>query len=96
MDSISISDVQHLAQLSNLSLSNEEAESLRIDIDKILKYIESLKELDTDGVEPTYQVTDLQNVYREDEVVESGIEKNDLLKLAPDSNDDSIIVPKVL
>lgn len=96
MDSISISDVQHLAQLSNLSLSNDEAESLRIDIDKILKYIESLKELDTDGVEPTYQVTDLQNVYREDEVVESGIEKNDLLKLAPDSNDDSIIVPKVL
>jgi len=96
MDSISISDVQHLAQLSNLSLSHDEAESLRTDLDKILKYIESLKELDTDGIEPTYQVTDLQNVYRDDEVIESGVEKSDLLKLAPDSNGDSIIVPKVL
>lgn len=96
MDLISISDVQHLARLSNLSLSENETESLRADLTRILKYIDMLKELDTSGVEPTYQVTNLQNVFREDEIIDYKIERIDLLNLSPETDGESIIVPKVL
>ncbi|NBO23602.1 Asp-tRNA(Asn)/Glu-tRNA(Gln) amidotransferase subunit GatC [bacterium] len=96
MDSISISDVQHLAKLSSLSLSENETENLRLDLTRILQYIELLKELDTDGVDPTYQVTDLCNIFREDEIIDYKITRSDLLNIAPDSDGESIRVPKVL
>ena len=47
-------------------------------------------------VEPTYQVTDLCNVYDDDEVRSDGVSREDLLKLAPASHDGQIKVPKVL
>lgn len=96
MTQISSDDVHHLAQLSSLQLADEEAESLRVDLENILGYIEQLSELDTDGIEPTYQVTDLQNVWREDEVDDYGIGRDALLSLAPDSEQHQIKVPKVL
>lgn len=96
MTQISISDVQHLAQLSSLQLDETEAEALRVDLENILGYIDQLSELNTDGVEPTYQVTDLQNVWRDDVVDDYGIARADLLALAPDSDKNQIKVPKVL
>lgn len=96
MTQISINDVQHLAQLSSLQLDEAEAESLRIDLENIVGYFEQLSELDTSGVEPTYQVTDLQNVWREDAVDNYGISKSDLLALAPAAEAEQIKVPKVL
>jgi aspartyl-tRNA(Asn)/glutamyl-tRNA(Gln) amidotransferase subunit C len=47
-------------------------------------------------VEPTYQVTDLENVWRVDEVDDYGIDREALLALAPDARDGQIKVPKVL
>lgn len=96
MNKISISDVQHLAKLSNLTLSESEIDRLGSDLDKILNYIEKLKELNTDGVEPTYQVTELQNIYRQDEITETDIKRENLLDLAPESDGESIKVPKVM
>lgn len=96
MTQISTSDVQHLAQLSSLQLDDAEAEALRVDLENILGYIDQLSELNTDGVEPTYQVTDLQNVWRDDVVDDYGIDRADLLALAPDSDKNQIKVPKVL
>lgn len=96
MTQISTSDVQHLAQLSSLQLDETEAEALRVDLENILGYIDQLSELNTDGVEPTYQVTDLQNVWRDDVVDDYGIDRADLLALAPDSDKNQIKVPKVL
>ena len=96
MTQISNDDVQHLAQLSNLQLTDEEVGSLRTDLENIVGYIQQLDELDTTGVEPTYQVTDLENVWREDEVDNYGIDKVDLLALAPATDADQIKVPKVL
>lgn len=93
---ISRDDVIHLAQLSNLQLSDDEIVSLQTDLANILGYVEQLSELDTDGVEPTYQVTDLQNVFREDVVNKSGPTREALLALAPDQKDNQIKVPKVL
>lgn len=95
MTQISSDTVLALARLSNLQLEQDEVAGLAKDISGILAYVEQLNELDTEGVEPTYQVTGLENVWRSDEV-ETGIVRDQLLVLAPESKDDQIKVPKVL
>lgn len=94
--SVTQDDVLHLAQLSNLQLSDDELQALQADITNILGYVTQLSELDTSGVEPTYQVTDLQNVMRDDVVVKHSADRERLLALAPEAKDDQIKVPKVL
>ena len=96
MTQISSDDVRHLAQLSSLQLSDEEVAALQQDIGGILNYVQQLSELNTEGVEPTYQVTDLENVWREDEVVEDDVTRQQLLALAPESLNNQVKVPKVL
>lgn len=96
MTSISTDDVHYLARLSSLQLDTNEVEALRSDLEGIVGYIEQLSELDTTGVEPTYQVTDLQNVWREDVVDDYGVTREALLALAPDTDTNQIKVPKVL
>lgn len=96
MTQISRDDVQRLAQLSSLALADDEIDALQIDIGNILGYIQQLSELDTTGVEPTYQVTGLQNVWREDKIDDYGIDRDELLALAPESQNGQIKVPKVL
>ena len=95
MTTITINDVQRLASLSSLHLSDDEAQALQGDLERIIKSIEQLGELDTTGVEPTYQVTGLENVWRDDEVV-SDVGRDALLALAPDQQNDQVKVPKVL
>jgi len=96
MSTITNDDVRHLAQLSSLQMSDAEVESLRADIEKIINYIKQLDELDTDGVEPTYQVTGLQNVWRDDEIIDSSVSRQQLLALAAEQSDNCVKVPKVL
>ena len=96
MTQISRDDVLHLAQLSSLALTDNEIDGLRVDIGNILNYIQQLSELDTSGVEPTYQVTDLENVWRDDVIDDYGISRDALLALAPASQNGQIKVPKVL
>ena len=96
MTQISRDDVQHLAQLSSLQLSNKEIDDLQVDIGNILGYVEQLSRLDTTGIEPTYQVTDLENVWRDDVVDDYGIGREVILALAPASDNNQIKVPKVL
>lgn len=96
MTQITRDDVLHLAQLSSLALGDDEIDGLRTDIENILGYVEQLSQLDTSGVEPTYQVTDLENVWRTDTIDDYGINRDDLIALAPESKDGQIMVPKVL
>jgi aspartyl-tRNA(Asn)/glutamyl-tRNA(Gln) amidotransferase subunit C len=96
MSTITTNDVRHLAQLSNLQLSDEEVTNLQVDLENILGYIDQLGSLDTSGVEPTYQVTGLENVWRTDTVVYSNVSREQLLALAPEATDTSVKVPKVL
>ena len=96
MTQISSDDVRHLAHLSSLQLSDGEVSSLQQDIAGILNYVDQLAELDTGNVQPTYQVTDLENVWREDEVVEDEVTREQLLALAPDTSNEQVKVPKVL
>lgn len=89
------SDVAYLAALSKIALSDDELNGLTTDLENIIGYIEQLSELDTAGVEPTYQVTGLKNVCRED-VVKQQISREELLALAPDQKNNQVKVPKVL
>ncbi|SFF27641.1 aspartyl/glutamyl-tRNA(Asn/Gln) amidotransferase subunit C [Paenibacillus catalpae] len=93
--SITIKDVEHVANLARLELSNEEKEQFTGQLNAILKYAEKLDGLDTDNVEPTSHVLPITNVMREDITRESlPIEK--VLLNAPDEEDGQIKVPAVL
>lgn len=59
-------DVKHVAQLANLTLTDDELKKFETQLDETLAYIENLNEVDTKNVEPTNQVTGLENVTRED------------------------------
>lgn len=96
MSTITTEDVRLLAQLSNIQLSDEEVESLKTDIPNILAYVDMLGELDTEGVEPTYQLNSLENVFREDVVDQGSVTREHLLSIAPESLDNQVKVPKVL
>ncbi len=96
MSTITTDDVRHLADLSSLQMSDAEIESLRADIENIINYVNQLDELDTDSVEPTYQVTRLQNIWRSDEIDAGGVSRQQLLALAAEQSDNCIKVPKVL
>ena len=96
MAKITKSDVTHLASLSNVSLDDQEVESLQRDLEKILNYIEQLAELEIKDVKPTYQVGGLKNIWREDRIEEPLVSASSLLALSPSAQDNQIKVPKVL
>jgi aspartyl-tRNA(Asn)/glutamyl-tRNA(Gln) amidotransferase subunit C len=89
-------DILHLADLSDFSLSDAEIESLGDDLSGIIKYISQLEELDTDNIEPTYQVFEMENVWREDEIKPQDATREQLLALTKEEKDNQIRVPKVL
>ena len=96
MSTITTDDVHHLAQLSSLQLSDGEVENLRADLENIINYINQLNEVDTSGVEPTYQVTGLENVWRGDEIDAGSVTPEQLLDLAAEQSGHCVKVPKVL
>ena len=89
-------DILHLADLSNFSLSDAEVDSLGKDLRGIIKYISQLDELDTENVEPTYQVFEMENVWRADEILPQEADREALLALTKEAVDHQIKVPKVL
>ena len=89
-------DIIHLAKLSNFSLSDAQITSLGEDLKNIIKYISQLDELDTDNIEPTYQVFEMENVWREDEIIEQEADRERLLACTKEEKDYQIKVPKVL
>ncbi|MGB3023420.1 MAG: Asp-tRNA(Asn)/Glu-tRNA(Gln) amidotransferase subunit GatC [Candidatus Saccharimonadales bacterium] len=97
MSAISLNDVKRLAQLSALAINDDQAESLRKQLEEILGYVAQLDEVDTTGVGPTYQVTDLENVTRPD-ILETNhcLSRDELLKNAPDTLDGHVKVRRVL
>jgi aspartyl-tRNA(Asn)/glutamyl-tRNA(Gln) amidotransferase subunit C len=96
---ISRDEIINLAKLSSIELSEAEVDKYQQEVSTILDMITKLKEIDTDGVEPTYQVSgntsSLENM-REDEISNEVVSKEELMKLAPRSSENEIKVPKVL
>ena len=93
---ISRADLKHLANLSNFSMSDEELDSLSGDLQNIVSYISELNALDTEGVEPTYQVFEMENVWRDDEIKPMDANREELLDLTTEEKEHQIKVPKVL
>lgn len=88
--------IQHLAQLSNFALTDGETTRLVTDIKEIVGYISQLDKLDTDGVEPTYQVFEMENIWRPDEIIPQEADREQLLALTREEQNHQIKVPKVL
>ena len=95
-DTISIDDVRYVAGLAKIAVSDDEVARLQKELDTILGYVQQLNELDTTDATPTYQVTGLKNVDRDDQIIDYGVSQEALLKNAPQSKDNQIKVPKVL
>ncbi len=77
--------VKHVSLLANLELSVRQLEKFQAQLAKILEYFEGLKELDTTRVEPTSQITGLENVFREDKVT-SSLTQDEVLSSAKDKD----------
>lgn len=91
---ITKTEVEHVANLARLTLTEEETEQFTDQLNRILQMAEKLNELDTTGIEPTSHVLPMVNVMREDEVRPSlSLEK--VLLNAPDQKDGLVRVPAV-
>jgi aspartyl-tRNA(Asn)/glutamyl-tRNA(Gln) amidotransferase subunit C len=88
-------EVEHVANLAQLALSDQERELFREQLSSILEYAERLQELDTEAIPPTATVLPLENVMRDDEIQPS-LPLADVLANAPQVDDDCFQVPLVL
>jgi len=91
---ITIKDVEHVAKLARLELTEEEKEKFTRQLGDVLKYVEQMNEVDTTGVVPMAHAFDVVNVMREDEVVYEQT-KEELMKNAPDEENGFFKVPKI-
>lgn len=85
-----------LARLARLDLTEEEAELYRTQLHAILQYVDQLANVDVEDLKPTIQVGGLKNVMRDDTVVDYGISPEELLRLAPKSQDGQIKVKRMI
>ena len=87
--------IEYVGILAKLELSGEERERAKKDMGRMLDYIDKLRELDTEGVEPMTHVFPVQNVFREDIVTNSDT-REQLLSNAPEQKDGMFVVPKTV
>jgi aspartyl-tRNA(Asn)/glutamyl-tRNA(Gln) amidotransferase subunit C len=92
---ISSKEVEYVAHLARLEITDSEKEKFTVQLNDILLYIDKLNELNTDGVEPTSHAISVTNAFREDQVRES-IGTPASLANAPDARGDFFRVPKVI
>lgn len=88
-------DVKKVAVLARLKLSEAEIDSLTTQMGKILGFVESLNEVQTDGVEPMVHAMELRNVFRADESRPS-LPREESLKNAPKTDGKYFLVPQIL
>ena len=92
---LSRADVEKVALLSRLQLSEQELDSMTEQLSKILGYIDQLSQLDTANVQPMAHAVELNNVFRDDEVQES-LPRESALGNAPNADEECFRVPAVL
>jgi len=92
---LSREEVQHVARLARLHLSDDELERMREQLDAILAYIDKLKELDVEGVEPTAHAVPLLDVMRDDENAPC-LPQEMALANAPDRAGEFFRVPRII
>ncbi len=92
---ITIQDVEYIAKLARLSLTDDEKIRFQKELEKILDYIDQLKKVDTTGVEPMTHAVPMSNVLRKDEVKPS-LSVEEALANAPERYGNFFKVPKVV
>lgn len=96
MSKIGIDQVERLAKLARIGITQEQAASLAVELGQIVGLVEQLQAVELGDTKPTDQVTGLENVMRPD-VVRQAIQSRDaLLANAPESRDGYIVVKRVL
>jgi len=95
MAKISKEQVEHIANLSNLELSEKEKNLFSNQLLEIVKYVEKLNKIETKDVSALFQVTDLKSVWRLDKVKPSKTKKENFLRTAPRTNGDYIKADKI-
>ena len=93
--SLTLSEVEHIADLARLELTGEEKERYRQQLSAILEYANRLREVDTSSIPPTSSVLPLRSVLRPD-VVEQGLDVKAILSNASETEADQFKVPPVL
>lgn len=93
---ISKKQVEHIAKLARIELTNQEKEKFTKELSSILDYVEQLNKVDTKDIESIKQITGLKDVMRKDEAKKREKTKDKLLKNVPSKKDDYIKVPKIL
>jgi aspartyl-tRNA(Asn)/glutamyl-tRNA(Gln) amidotransferase subunit C len=88
-------DIEKVARLARLELSEEEKETFGNQMEQILTYMEQLNRLDTSGVEPTSHAIPIYNVFRDDEVKPS-FPHEEVLAIAPDEEEGHFKVPRII
>ncbi len=87
--------VNNIAKLARLEFKDEEKEEIKLDLQKMISFIEKLNELNTTGIEPLLHMSDNVNILREDEVKGSIIREQAFLN-APNHDEQFFKVPKVI
>ena len=87
--------IDNLAKLSHLIFSEQEKKEIRADLQEMISFIEKLKEVNTDGVEPLLHMSSNVNMLRED-VVQGSVSREEALKNAPETDGTFFKVPKVI
>jgi len=89
------SDVEHVAHLARLGMTPEELDRLQGQLNHILDQYARLAELDTEAIPPTAQTIELENILRDD-VARPSLPVEDVLRNAPERDDDQFVVPAIL
>ena len=92
---ISDETMEYVGILAKLELKDEEKESARQDMQKMLDYVDKLNELDTSKVEPMTHIFEMGTVFREDEVT-NGDDRDAMLANAPEVKEGQYKVPKTV
>ena len=93
--SISMKEIEHIAWLAKIELSEEEKRVFTEQINTILEYFKVIDEVNTDNVKPTFNVQDVTNVFREDEATPS-LSRDEALKNAPEKEKGYVKAPKII
>ena len=92
---IDLKTIKHISKLSRISVDDAKADKLAGDLNSIFDFIEKLKELNTDNVEPLTSVAETTLKLRTDEANSKNI-RDQILKNSPEENEDFFVVPRVV
>ena len=93
--SVDVQTVRRIAHLARIAVSDDEVGHLQGELNTILAWVEQLGEVNVEGVEPMTSVTPMTMKMRKDEVTDGG-KPADIVKNAPQSDDNFFLVPKVI